>query len=63
MFLDQTEIIQITDQMIKVNPSGVDVVLTDTEQAKLIVSLGGKIGNATKGSSARGSLSNANITM
>lgn len=37
--------------------------LTAKEQAKLLVKLGGSIGNATVGSSARGSLNNANVTM
>ncbi len=37
--------------------------LNNKEQAQLLVKLGGSIGAATKGSSARGSLNNANVTM
>ena len=37
--------------------------LTRKKQAELIVSLGGSIANATTGSSARGSLNSANVTM
>lgn len=37
--------------------------MTPQEQAQTIVNLGFNIGNATPGSSARGSLNNANITM